>query len=274
MAARHGTISPTLRAGVPLFRGGLGGGGGAGGCCVLPPSWGGGRRWELRPAWPLKPGGVPWARGPLRGRTSDSPRGTPLCIYICIYIYVYIHICIYIYVCIYIYICLYVYICVYTYIYIYIYMYIYIYIYVYIYIYIYVYIYIYIYMLLLLLLLWHPARAGGRNCQTRSPWAGRKGAVGRRHAGRACADNDREGGGGGSAFCRGGGGVAVRGTTCPCDPCSLPRRGGRACARVRNGGGMGGGMHCPGTRGAPVPLASSRHSPATGEGAKSCAEVE
>ena len=36
--------------------------------------------------------------------------------------------------------------------------------------------------------------------------------------------------------------VAVRGTTCPCDPGSLPRRGGRACAPVRNGGGMGGGV--------------------------------
>ena len=57
-------------------------------------------------------------------------------------------------------------------------------------------------LLLLLLLLWHPARAGGRNCQTRSPWAGRKGAVGRRHAGRACADDDR---GGGGAPCQGGG---------------------------------------------------------------------
>ena len=77
MAARHGTISPTLRAGVP-FLGGLRGGGGAGGCCVHPPMRGGGRRWELRPAWPIKPGGVPWARGPLRGRTSDSPGGTPL----------------------------------------------------------------------------------------------------------------------------------------------------------------------------------------------------
>ena len=41
MAARHGTISPTLRAGVPLWGGGLGGGGGAGGCCVHPPSLGG-----------------------------------------------------------------------------------------------------------------------------------------------------------------------------------------------------------------------------------------
>ena len=39
---------------------------------------GGGRRWELRPAWPKIPDGIPWARGPLRGRTSDSPGGTPL----------------------------------------------------------------------------------------------------------------------------------------------------------------------------------------------------
>ena len=86
------------------------------------------------------------------------------------------------------------------------------------------------------------------------------------------------GGGGGSAFCLGGEGarVAVRGTTCPCDPGSLPRRGGGACTPVRNGGGMGGGMEGPPVRtcGAPVPLASSRRSPATGEGATSCAEVE
>ena len=40
MAARHGTISPTLRAGVP-FSGGLRGGGGAGGCRVHPPMRGG-----------------------------------------------------------------------------------------------------------------------------------------------------------------------------------------------------------------------------------------
>ena len=40
MAARHGTISPTLRAAVP-FWGGWGGGGGAGGCCVHPPMRGG-----------------------------------------------------------------------------------------------------------------------------------------------------------------------------------------------------------------------------------------
>ena len=77
MAARHGTIA--LRAGVHFFGGGRGlrGGGGAGGCSVSPPT-GGGRRWDLRPAWPKKPGGVPWPRGPLRGRTSDSPGGTPL----------------------------------------------------------------------------------------------------------------------------------------------------------------------------------------------------
>ena len=61
----------------PFFGGAEGGGGGlAVVVCTLP--CGGGRRWELRPAWPKKPGGVPWARGPLRGRTSDSPGGTPL----------------------------------------------------------------------------------------------------------------------------------------------------------------------------------------------------
>ena len=51
-------------------------------------------------------------------------------------------------------------------------------------------------------------------------------------------------GGEGSAFCLGGEGarVTVRGTTCPCDPGSLPHLGGRACAPVRNGGGTGGGM--------------------------------
>ena len=42
MAARHGTISPTLRAGVPFLGGLWGGGGGAGGCCVHPPMCGGG----------------------------------------------------------------------------------------------------------------------------------------------------------------------------------------------------------------------------------------
>ena len=57
------------------------------------------------------------------------------------------------------------------------------------------------------------------------------------------------GGGGGSAFCLGGEGarVAVRGTTCPCDPGSFPRRGGRACAPVRTE--AGGGMEGPPVRG-------------------------
>ena len=48
----------------------------------------------------------------------------------------------------------------------------------------------------------------------------------------------------------------------------------RTCAKRRRDGGRGGGTTCPGTCGAPVPLASCRHSPATGEGATSCAEVE
>ena len=60
------------------FLGGLRGGGGLAVVACTLPCGGGGRRWELRPAWPKKPGGVPWARGPLRGRTSDSPGGTPL----------------------------------------------------------------------------------------------------------------------------------------------------------------------------------------------------
>ena len=51
MAARHGTISPTLRAGVPFF-GGAEGGGGWRLLCTPSHAGGGGRRWELRPAWP------------------------------------------------------------------------------------------------------------------------------------------------------------------------------------------------------------------------------
>ena len=59
-----------------------------------------------------------------------------------------------------------------------------------------------------------------------------------------------EGGGVPPSVCGGEGArVAVRGTTCPCDPGSLPRRGGRACAPVRNRGGMGGGMEGPPVRG-------------------------
>ena len=64
MAARHGTLSPTLRA-ESLFGGAEGGGGGLAVVACTHPCGGGGRRWELRPAWPKKPGGVPWAHGPL-----------------------------------------------------------------------------------------------------------------------------------------------------------------------------------------------------------------
>ena len=78
-------------------------------------------------------------------------------------------------------------------------------------------------MLLLLLLLRHPARAAGRHFETRSPWAGRKGAVGRCYAGRAGADDDRGGGGG---MMREGGGGRVRvgkgGATCGSYPGALP----------------------------------------------------
>ena len=99
------------------------------------------------------------------------------------------------------------------------------------------------YGMLLLLLLGHPARAGGRSCQTRSPWAGRKGAVGRRHAGRACADDDRGGGGGGHVG--GGGGARARRREEPPVCVTLepyPRCGGEGdptCARRRRGGGAG-----------------------------------
>ena len=198
MAARHETIYPTLRAGVP-FLGGRGGGGLAVVVCTHPCA-GGGRRWELRPAWPIKPGGVPWARGPLRGRTLDTSGGTPLLWYGMVwygmvwygmvwygmvwygmvwygmvwygmvwYGMVWYGMVWYGMVW---------------------------------------YGMVWYGILLLLLLLWHPARAGGRNCQTRSPWAGRKGAVGRRYAGRAGADDD--GGGGGGRLLSGGGGGARR----------------------------------------------------------------
>ena len=155
------------------FFGGAEGGGGGGGCRVHPP---------MR-------GGVPWARRPLRGRTSDSPGGTPLYGMVCYSMVWYGMVW---------------------------------------------YGMVWYGMvwygrvwcgavrygtvrygtvrygtLLLLLLLRRSARAGGRNCQTRSPWAERKGAVGRRYAGQAGADDDR-GGGGGSAFCPGGKGGAHR----------------------------------------------------------------
>ena len=123
-----------------------------------------------------------------------------------------------------------------------------------------------------MLLLWRSARAGGKNCQTRSPWAERNGAIGRRYAGRAGADDDRGGGGGGMPpSVRGGRGarVAEGGTTCLCDPCSLPRRGGRAHAPVRDGGGMGGGREGPPLRepaGPRLPLLLAASPPRQGRG--------
>ena len=86
-----------------------------------------------------------------------------------------------------------------------------------------------------------------------------------------------EGGGGGSAFCLGGGGGARRCERVPMRPWFPPPpwgEGVRTCAKRRRDGGRDGGTTCPGACGAPVPLAFSRHSPATGEGATSCAEVD
>ena len=105
-------------------------------------------------------------------------------------------------------------------------------------------------LLLLLLLLRHPARAGGRNCQARSPWAGRKGAVGRRYAGRAGADDDRGGGG----VRRVGGGGCVRAWRRVGPPVDVtlepsPAAGGRVTRPVRSGGGGGGWMEGPPVRG-------------------------
>ena len=94
-----------------------------------------------------------------------------------------------------------------------------------------------------------------------------------------CRQRPRGGGGGVPPSVWGGGGGA-----CRCERDHLPMRpwfppppwgeGVRTCAKWRRDGGRDGGTTCPGTCRAPVPLASSRHSPATGEGATSCAEVE
>ena len=146
--------SPPRRS--PFFGGAEGGGGGGWRLLCAPSHAGGGLPAGAPSGVAVKPGGVPWARGPLRGRTSDSPGGTPLygmvwygMVWYGMVWYGVVW-----------------------------------------------YGMVWCDGMLWLLLLGHPARAGGRNCQTRSPWAGRKGAVGRRHAGRACADNDRGGGGG------------------------------------------------------------------------------
>ena len=81
-----------------------------------------------------------------------------------------------------------------------------------------------------------PDAGCGINCQTRSPWAGRKGAVGRRHAGRACADNERGGwcGGGGGAWRRGGAPVEFT-----LEPSPVSR--GESDCPMRSGCGGGGG---------------------------------
>ena len=132
-------------------------------------------------------------------------------------------------------------------------------------------------MLLLLMLLRRSARAGGRNCQTRSPWAERKGAVGRRNAGRAGADDDRGGGGGVPPSVRGGGGrvslregLPVRVTHAP----SPTAGGGYAhLCETDAGWGLVGGTTCPGTCGAPAPLAAPTP-PLQGRGRSSSAKVE
>ena len=74
IVVQHGTISPTLRAGVPFFRGGLGGGG-AGGCCVHPPMLGGVAGGSRDRHARKNPVASPGREGPLRGSTSDSRGG-------------------------------------------------------------------------------------------------------------------------------------------------------------------------------------------------------
>ena len=64
MAARHGTISPTLGAGVPLW--GVVGGGGGWRLLCAPTHMGGGLPVGASSGLAeKKPDGVPWARGPL-----------------------------------------------------------------------------------------------------------------------------------------------------------------------------------------------------------------
>ena len=81
-----------------------------------------------------------------------------------------------------------------------------------------------------------------------------------------------EGGGGGGAMSGGGGARARRREEPPvCVTLERsPAAGGRVTRPVRDGGGVGGlagGTTCLGTCGAPIPLASGRRSPTTGEGA-------
>ena len=55
--------------------------------CTLPCGGGGVAGGSSVRLGRVNPVASPWARGPLRGRTSDSPGGTPLYIYIYIYYY-------------------------------------------------------------------------------------------------------------------------------------------------------------------------------------------
>ena len=89
-----------------------------------------------------------------------------------------------------------------------------------------------------------------------------------------CRQRPRGGGGVGAAVAwRGGGGARARRREEPPVCVTLepsPAAGGRVTRPVRDGGGVGGldgGTTCSGTCGAPIPLASGRRSPTTGEGA-------
>ena len=215
MAARHGTISPTLCAGVP-FLGGLRRGGGGWRLLCAPTHARGGRRWEHRPAWPKKPGGIPWACGPL-SRKNLGFAGGDTAIWYCMVWYGMVWYGMVWYGMVW---------------------------------YGMVWYGMVWYVVVVVVVVVAPSTCRREKLPDTLAWAGRKGAVGRRHAGRACADNDR-GGGGGFRLLSGGQGarVAVRGITCPCDRGSLPRGGGRVCAPMRNGGRTGGGTEGPPVRG-------------------------
>ena len=88
-----------------------------------------------------------------------------------------------------------------------------------------------------------------------------------------CRQRPRGGGGGGRRGVEGGGGARAQRREEPPVCVTLepsPAAGGRVTRPVRDGGGVGGldgGTTCSGTCGAPIPLASGRRSPTTGEGA-------
>ena len=92
-------------------------------------------------------------------------------------------------------------------------------------------------------------------------------------AGRVPTTTEGGGGVGAAVVWRGGGGARARRREEPPVCVTLepsPAAGGRVTRPVRDGGGVGGldgGTTCSGTCGAPIPLASGRRSPTTGEGA-------